>query len=652
MSNGIINKLLESRDEKIHLTHDQDSKDEDWFQVHSTKVLLIFGSIGIVIILICFYFLLSKEGNGNNKKKSNFIKLFDINRFNKGKSENKNLDSNLSSSSFKKRKLWRKTTYLINLKKQQELQFQNSKNNLNFNLNSDFRLKEFPKGWEIINQNNLYQNSSLLSSSSSLSHLRQFKNIQNCNNQNSIQNFNFDFQPKLFYDNSSTYFPCDNLRLSKDSYMIYNNRPKSSYIPFNPINELIYPPNIKSPITNYRRSYINQMSNDPIYLEDLKSTHKLKSKNSIHSIDSGLRKSYYPKSPASTYIPHKESRYEYKDDENKYNHYDQRNQYNRNSQHQYQYQNSPNDYQYDQHRINHDHSSRTSSINQVEEYEKPHQEDYSNPKSSSISIHHLSPIISHMQSPYTPPLERNSEFERGPPAIGSIEFPQPKHSPAPYTLSSTYSFPPEFGNSSPTINFRSSAQPTLSSIQTFDNQDNTRGGNSLDIDEDEGDLSDPYSPSRIEVNTKLNSGNIYSPSLYSKSSRISNMPNSNDILTIEEGKSKNRNSGPSLSQSSNDNPSPNFPPPISSVSTTLTNYNDAQDNQSQDSHSSNSSSTILHRISRVKPPSLLKSTLPLKSPILKSPSPLRYSSTFDGIDDLPSWMKADSPPLPVGDVSK
>ncbi|WWC62897.1 uncharacterized protein I303_105495 [Kwoniella dejecticola CBS 10117] len=776
MARKAVGRTLFVRVAEPHLTHDQGSGDEDWFQAHSTQVFLIFGSVLFLITLICIYSLL----RGTNKpyfpaclRRRHGNRRFQIpSRKDKRKSRNQihpqdeRLSSFLSSSSAngllpdtgtaygnvpphgqgmwggshhlpregsgrRSKKLWRKTAYLTDLKRAQAQQ-QLAKSGIGINVSGNTDGNGFPPGWERVTPQSLYLSGNQAQAGAYI-HLQEPPNAQGWHKRNTTVS-SFGHQPPFEYDygyegdDRYEYEPWNNRpRPSNDSSSSFiahgNPRPLSNYIPYNPDpigavsdQEVVYPQNIRPPISHHRRSYLSYMSNDPAYLEDLKSTNGARSVRSVQTTNSysNSRKSYYPRSPASTYVPPRTSFQQYRDSQiqsqrqgqerhpiDRYGH-----EYEHEHEHENHHQYPPNYHQHDDPQYNQQYSRGMTNQYHPHAHSQPHpqQEEYFNHKQplQIDDIENIPPSTPYTQPLYTPQTASKKNGDAGDdddedrghertPSMGSVRFPKPEPSPAPYTLSSTYSFPPKFDQSSPTINFRSSTQTqaTIDTSRVFDDHDHLAGAadssrmtattsalgsgqHDTVIADDEGEMSDPYSPSKTEVNTKLNSGTIYSPSLYSKASRMSRIPSSPIVVEGEgEGvRPKKRNSGPSLSQSSNDNPSPNFPPPLTSsslISPKSISPSDSpilkvemetdtrtKDSDSQDSHTSlsSSSSTIIHKISRVKPPSLLRSTLPPKSPVPKSPSPLRYSSTFEGIEDMPSWMRESSPPLPSAGVKK
>ncbi|WVQ65380.1 uncharacterized protein L199_003556 [Kwoniella botswanensis] len=727
-----------------HLSNDKNAGDreEDWFQAHSTQVFLIFGSILFIITLLCLYCLTRKQGqkvlpscmkrrkkmkvrsNRNSHRPiSNASSVSGLLSLNRSRSRDLNNPNHAivgglriddedgqgmgrmrmwQNSGREEKRLWRKTAYLSDLKHATE---ENSRNYQRTHGKGHFD-EGFPDGFERVTRDTFY--------------VPQPIGGQEGHRRNTTIS-SFGHPPtSSFYDYSESPSP----------YSVYDAnglvRPISTYIPYNPIptstdslnEQLRFPPSVKRPITDHRRSFVSHMTNDPGYLEDLKA--------GSYGRKSG---SYYPKSPASTYVPPRESVYSwrsYPQEESNYERdqyiqpgrYDHiENQHDPHSHRQYEPQDQ-NYHQYDRNQgyhneqiqsLNPDHNEANSYLNPSPiEYEytpKPSIDQSIINDCTAYTQHQPLPLPYSSHSP--PPLE-NSLGNTIPsarrrhgrtPSMGSIKFPEPEPSPAPalapiaigdgmispYTRSSTYSFPaPPTGEGQ--FEFRLSSQPQAPAqgrIDTYDHdypsqhQYEYPPGNPPG-EEEEGEVGDPYSPSRTEVNTKLNSASYYSPSLISKHSRMSTVPghghgygqsksfnsiskgfDDSDGMVVSVGttpmKEKRNSSGPSLAKSDNPNPSPNFPPPpnlcIATTSSTLS--SDHKDHITTSSSSGESTiSTMSKKIQRIKPPSLLKSTLPPKSP--KSPSPLRYSSTFD-MDDMPVWMRDDvneagEEPVPKSEV--
>ncbi|OCF75370.1 hypothetical protein I204_04225 [Kwoniella mangroviensis CBS 8886] len=696
-----------------HLSNNKnagDQQEEDWFQNHSTQVFLIFGSILFIITLLCLYCLTRKQGSqvlpscmkrhkkakarsGRNSHRpiSNASSINGLLSLDRSRSRDLNNHAIVGgmriddedgqgmgrmrmwqNTGREDKRLWRKTAYMSDLRHATK---ENSKNYQKVHGRGDFD-EGFPDGFERVTRDTFYQPT---------------KGGQGHKRNTTLSSFGHP-PSSSFYDYSES---------SPSPYSVYDAsglvRPISNYIPYNPIltstESLRYPPSVKRPITDYRRSFVSHMSNDPGYLEDLKA--------GSHGRKSG---SYYPKSPASTYVPPRESVYSWRsypheEDDYEKHHY---NQAGRHIQMGHQYDqiqprhqhHDANYHQYDQNQGYH--------IDQIQSLHPNHDDtnSYLNPSPIEYEQHEYTPKPSIDQSivndytAYTQPQPlanlshspqhlENSLDEKTPstrprhertPSMGSIKFPEPEPSPAPapilvgdgmispYTRSSTYSFPaPPTGEGQ--FEFRLSTQPKPSggTFNTYDydyqnqHQQENYQGEGEEGEEEEGDS---YSPSRTEVNTKLNSASYHSPSLISKHSRISTVPgqtklsnsisrgfDDSDGLEVTPRKEKRNSSGPSLAKSDNPNPSPNFPPPSNLIIDTTSSIinSDTQEHTITTSSSSGGGggggyviSTMSKKIQRVKPPSLLKSTLPPKSP--KSPSPLRYSSTFD-MDDMPIWMK-------------
>ncbi|WWC96495.1 hypothetical protein V866_003363 [Kwoniella sp. B9012] len=717
-----------------HLSNDKNAGDqeEDWFQAHSTQVFLIFGSILFMITLLCLYCLTRKQGqkvlpsciqrrkkmkvrsnrNRNSHRPiSNASSINGLLSLDRSRSRDQNNPNHAivgglrmdhedgqgkgrmrmwQNSGKEDKRLWRKTAYLSDLKHATE---ENSRNYQRTRGKGDFD-EGFPDGFERVTRDTFY--------------VPQPIDGHGGHKRNTTTS-SFAHPPtSSFYDHSESPSP----------YSVYDAnglvRPISNYIPYNPIptstdslnTQLRYPPSVRRPITDYRRSFVSHMTIDPGYLEDLKA--------GSHGRKSG---SYYPKSPASTYIPPRESVYSwrsYPQEESNYERdqyvqpgqYDHiENQHDSHSHSQYQPQDQ-NYHQYDRNQGNHNEQIQSLNPNHDEansylnpspiEYE--HEREYTPKPSIDQSIVNDYTAYTQPQplplphSSHSPPHLENSLGDTTPsarrrhertPSMGSIKFPEPEPSPAfapaaapmgdgmisPYTRSSTYSFPaPPTGEGQ--FELRLSSQPQAPSQGTFDTYDHDYQNQHRLEDEyprgnpqGEEEEGDPYSPSRTEVNTKLNSASYYSPSLISKHSQMSTVPghgygqsklgnsisrgfDDSDGIGVGVGttpiKEKRNSSGPSLAKSGNPNPSPNFPPPpnlsIDTTSSTLS--SDPKDHTTTSSSSGDRStiSTMSKKIQRIKPPSLLKSTLPPKSP--KSPSPLRYSSTFD-MDDMPIWMRGD-----------
>ncbi|WVW85009.1 hypothetical protein I302_107045 [Kwoniella bestiolae CBS 10118] len=632
-----------------HLSHSQTAgnQDEDWFQSHSTQVFLIFGSILFVITLICLYCLTRKQGQWVLPSCLRRTKHKKSRMGNRPVSHASSVNGLLSSSLNRRRsgdptiiggmdladthgeemdrmrmwqhahsgpgggnkQLWRKTAYLTDLKRATE-KYSNY-------YRQAHGKQDFPDGFERVTRDTFY--GSIPPNGGGSGGHRRNTNISS-----------FGHPPSSsFYENG----------VSPSPYSVYDGsaRPISNYIPYNPLSQesLAYPPSVQGPITNYRRSFVSHMTDDPRYLEDLKS----------RSRKSSARASYYPKSPASTYVPPRGSVHSYRSDHDER---DQDNQYGQYG-HEQGYDHDPSyDYQYDRAQgpqyPNQSQDQYQSPIptpapayqtqareqghynNQIQAYgstsppqlyvDTPHQaqqthESPSNPNPNSYLTpspieYHPNPKPSLDQSiqndykAYTQPQPYPTDGSSSPPprpghgrtpSMGSIKFPEPEPRPSPSpsviapaappdkiispcTRSSTYSFPaPPTGEGQ--FDLRLSTQPpprALESARTFD----TYGYPAQGYAEAETE-EDPYSPSRTEVNTKLNSASYYSPSLISKQTRMSTSLGASRLSSSiakgfdasdgvgagvgGTGRQEKRNSGPSLGKSDNPNPSPNFPPP-------------------------------------------------------------------------------------------
>ncbi|WWC88375.1 uncharacterized protein L201_003286 [Kwoniella dendrophila CBS 6074] len=275
-------------------------------------------------------------------------------------------------------------------------------------------------------------------------------------------------------------------------------------------------------------------------------------------------------------------------------------------------------------------------------------------------------------------------------SMRSMDLPKHDFSPASYTISSTYSSPALL---SPPLNFRSSNYTTASlpnSFGTFDfeNQSNTDdifdvGGygekdfNPLDIDGGKYNtsikLDDPYSPSKTEYKTRINSGSIYGSikSVSNRKSRFLSFPSrvqpnvdqmenqgvtGSECRSMEEDVDNRKNRRYSIYPGIPKYPKSNFffdtsIPNIGSTDdkaapkTKSNVYPDSSHNDSSRMSSSSTISTNSKITPKSRPPLSLRistststSSSSSKSTSPKTPRPLRYSSTFD-MDDMPLWMK-------------
>ncbi|WRT68065.1 uncharacterized protein IL334_005040 [Kwoniella shivajii] len=611
--------------------------------------------------------------------------------------------------------LWRKTAYLTDLRKANNQVQQKYLNYNNSNSNSN---STFPIGWERVNPVYGAVHDHDLDPNGNGIGIGHKRNRTTSSFGHTPFNSSHGYAQSYYGNDGYGYTPDSEYRfdgrIGNDSaygnsiYSSYGSqRPISNYIPYNPLHidldksqtqgqenenengkgntssavlkmRTPYPPNSVPPITtNYRFSSIHNHNDNHNIEQQQQQEDEIRNFNLIrHKRQTQIQsrpQSYYPNSPASTYIPRKS--------------YD--------SQYQHQHQ-SP---------------SRPNPSTDFNPNSNPYLREITSPEEIYNPIRgEYTPTPTHThtrtQSTTDPIIDMDAKTTTDNRiSIGSIKFPEPNTA---YTHSSTYSFTdPTNTASSPIPNFRLSTQPPSTTTTTtptsasfpFPRYGEEAGENDNQDAENDGKryswngslIDDRYSPELTKMNTKLNSGSIYSITNSNSNldldirspSPISAQPIGISYNEFDDTGFENDNPSPNFppppprngihldpnidpsptfpprvpkSQSNveiNTNPSPNFPPPpeTSNPNSSVTKANSASSSSHTPSKSpSSTSDSIKKRISRIKPPSLL--------PKPKSPSKLRYESTFAKDEDankdvdvgnhlMPDWMiDENGSPLP------